>query len=86
MYIKYKHGISSIKKFISIDIEYVTIDVITDESFATKIKFWYLDAKVNDAQRDGYNIKEYETKEEAEKELENIAKAIEEGKHIYTIK
>jgi hypothetical protein len=75
MYIKYNNGIPSIKKFISFTIKYVNLN---------NAEFWYLDA--NDVQRNGYNIKKYETKEEAEKELSNIAKAIKDGRHIYTIK
>ena len=82
MYIKYNHEISSIKKFISIEIEHVNLNKL----ICVDAEFWYLNAKVNDINEEGYNIKEHQTREEAEKELENIAKAIEEGKHIYTIK
>jgi hypothetical protein len=77
MYIKYK----------------ISINELESEMIKKFNSFWYRLTQHNNKWLlfGGINgdfdiIKEYETKEEAENELDNIAKAIEEGNHIYTIK
>src|SRR4030042_2860772 len=71
------------------DKNYFCLRDITQKNYLEMISL-ILNGNCDDYTNDGfYNLSdglgEYETREEAEKELENIAKAIEEGKHIYTI-
>jgi hypothetical protein len=77
MYIKYKISINElesemIKKFNSFGYRLTQYN-----------NKWLLFGGING---DFDNLKIYETEEDAQNELDNIAKAIEEGKHIYIIK